>query len=199
MAQGRRRIRAERDDHGLAHHCRGRGSPHGCRDMSVTIRTLRDADWPAVWAILEPIFRAGDSYSFAADITAAEAHRIWVENPTAAYVAETTTRRIVGSYYIQPNQPGQGAHVCNCGYAVAAAARGRGVASAMCRHSQQQALAFGFRGMQYNFVAATNAGAVRLWQQHGFDIVGTLPEAFRHPEQGYVDAYVMYKLLEPAS
>ncbi len=89
-----------------------------------------------------------------------------------------------------------GSHVCNCGYIVDETARGRGIASEMCRHSQREALSLGFRAMQYNLVVSTNEGAVRLWKKHGFEVVGTLPEAFRHPRFGFVDAYVMYKRLE---
>jgi ribosomal protein S18 acetylase RimI-like enzyme len=88
---------------------------------------------------------------------------------------------------------GLGSHVCNAGYVTSPRARGKGVASAMCLHSQDEARAHGFRAMQFNIVVATNAGAVRLWQRLGFGIVGTLPGAFRHASLGYVDAYVMFK------
>ena len=161
----------------------------------TTIREFKQADWPKVWEILEPVFRAGDTYSFPADITEQEALRVWVELPAATFVAEGEQGQLLGSYYLKANQPGQGAHVCNCGYVVGAAARGKGIASAMCEHSQQEAIRMGFRAMQYNLVVSTNSGAVRLWQKHGFAIVGTLPQAFLHPSGGYVDAFVMYKSL----
>jgi RimJ/RimL family protein N-acetyltransferase len=103
-----------------------------------------------------------------------------------------------GSYYLKPNQPALGAHVCSCGYVVAEEARGRGIASAMCEHSQREAVSLGFRAMQYNLVVATNETAVRLWKKHGFEVVGTLRGAFRHPRYGFVDALVMYKQLEPS-
>jgi len=103
---------------------------------------------------------------------------------------------VLGTYVIRPNQPGQGSHVSNCGYVVSDAARGMGVASALCEHSQQEALRMGFRAMQFNFVVSTNEGAVRLWRKMGFEIVGTLPGAFRHPRHGFVDAYVMFKQLQ---
>ena len=159
------------------------------------IRPFQGADWPATWQVLKPVFRAGDTYSFAADISEPGARRAWIETPDSTFVAESDDGRILGTYYIKANQPGQGSHVCNCGYVVAPAARGQGIASLMCEHSQQEALARGFRAMQYNLVVSTNVGAVRLWRKHGFEIAGTLPEAFRHPEKGYVDAYVMYKKL----
>lgn len=159
------------------------------------IRALCDSDWPATWAILRPVLRRGDTYSFAADISEQEARHLWVGLPEASFVAEDESGQIVGTYFLKANQPGQGSHVCNCGYVVAKAARGQGVASAMCEHSQAEALRLGFRAMQYNLVVATNAGAVRLWKKHGFDIVGTLPGAFLHPSEGYVDAHVMYKQL----
>eukprot|EP01030_Chromulinospumella_sphaerica_P001624 gene1624-1593_t len=148
-------------------------------DTPVTIRPLQAADWPAVWLILRTTFQAGDTYAFAPESTEAEIHKAWVELPAATF----------------PNQPGQGAHVCNCGYVVSPAAQGQGVASLMCEHSQQQAVAMGFRAMQFNLVVASNVRAVRLWQHLGFAIVGTLPGAFRHHTLGYVDAHVMFKTL----
>lgn len=161
----------------------------------TTIREFHNDDWPAVWQIIEPVFRAADTYSFPPDISEQEAFRAWVELPAATFVAEDEHGQLLGSYYLKANQPGQGAHVCNCGYVVSEAARGKGIASAMCEHSQTNAVRLGFRAMQYNLVVATNTGAVRLWQKHGFAIVGTLPKAFRHPVAGYVDAFVMYKSL----
>ena len=112
------------------------------------------------------------------------------------YVACDASGKIFGTYYIKPNQQGNAAHVCNCGYVVSEAARGMGVATLMCEHSQAVASEAGFLAMQFNFVVSTNTGAIRLWEKLGFQIVGTLPRAFRHPEQGLVDAHVMYKWLQ---
>ncbi|MCM2369208.1 GNAT family N-acetyltransferase [Aporhodopirellula aestuarii] len=162
----------------------------------LTIRLFEEADWNATWRIVEPVFRAGDTYPYSPDITRDEAFDVWVAIPQATYIAiDDENGAILGTYYIKPNQPAQGSHVCNCGYIVSDAARGRGVASQMCEHSQQEAVRRGFRAMQYNLVVATNEGAVRLWQKLGFQIVGTLSEAFKHPILGYVDAHVMYKKL----
>lgn len=162
---------------------------------SITIRPLEAADWPTVWPILRSTFQAGDTYSFAPESTEAEIHRAWVELPAATFVACGEGGEVLGTYYIKANQAGLGAHVSNCGYVVAPAAQGRGVASLMCEHSQQQAVAMGFRAMQFNLVVATNVRAVRLWQHLGFAVVGTLPGAFRHATLGYVDAHVMFKTL----
>jgi len=161
----------------------------------IRIQPFEQRDWSPVWRIIEPVFRAGETYPFPPDINEAEAHSAWIEAPSATFVAADENNGILGTYYIKPNQPGLGAHVCNCGYIVAEKARGKGIASEMCRHSQREALSFGFRAMQYNLVVSTNEGAVQLWKNHGFEIVGRLPEAFRHPRLGFVDAYVMYKLL----
>ena len=162
----------------------------------INIRPFQQPDWPATWAILEPVLRSGETYSFSSDISESEATSVWVQTPEATFVAEDETGEILGTYFLKPNQPGQGSHVCNCGYVVSEAARGKGVASAMCEHSQSEALLRGYRAMQYNLVVSTNTGAVRLWQKHGFEIAGTLREAFHHPKQGYIDAHVMYKRLE---
>ncbi len=161
----------------------------------ITIRDFQEQDWPFVWQIIEPVFRTGETYAFLPDIEEKEAHKVWIEMPEATFVAVRGNDNIIGTYYIKPNQPGLGAHVCNCGYIVAEDARGKGVASAMCERSQQEAVSRGFRAMQYNLVVSTNEGAVRLWKRHGFEIVGTLPKAFRHPGWGFVDAHIMYKQL----
>ncbi len=162
----------------------------------INIRPYEPSDWPALWAIVEPVFRAGETYAFSPDISEDETRRVWVEMPKRTYVAVDDDGNIVGTYYIKPNQPALGAHVCNCGYIVAEAARGKGIASIMCDHSQRQAVALGFESMQYNLVVSTNLTAIRIWQKNGFEIVGTLPEAFRHPRLGLVDAHVMYKKLK---
>lgn len=160
------------------------------------IRLFEEQDWPAVWRIIEPVFRTGETYAFSPDITEEDAHRVWVEMPSASFVAVDKNNTILGTYYIKPNQPSLGAHVCNCGYIVSGDSRGRGIASKMCEHSQREAVSRGFRAMQYNLVVSTNEVAVRLWKRHGFEIVGKLPKAFRHPKFGFVDSFVMYKQLE---
>ena len=164
-------------------------------NANVNIRPLSEADWPAVWELMEPVIRAGDTYPYAMDMTVDDARRMWIEIPAATYIAEDVAGRILGTYYLKPNQPTLGAHVANCGYMVAEHARGRGVATQMCEHSQDEALRMGYRAMQYNLVVKTNEASVHLWQKMGFAIAGTLPGAFKHAEHGYVDAYVMYKEL----
>lgn len=163
--------------------------------MTLQIRPFESTDWPQVWAFLAPVLRAGETYSFAMDMTEAAARQAWIDAPSATFVAVDATGECLGLYYIKPNQPGQGAHVCNCGYVTAEAARGRGVASALCAHSMALAPTLGFRAMQYNLVVATNTVAVRLWQKHGMQIVATLPGAYRHATLGFVDAHVMYRSL----
>ena len=164
-------------------------------NSAVRIRPIEPADWPAVWLMLKPVFRAGETYTFPTDITEGDARSRWIEKPSATFVAVDNTGEILGTYFIKPNQEGNGAHVCNCGYVTSDAARGKGVATAMCEHSQAAAVRFGFTAMQFNFVVSSNEGAVRLWKNLGFKIVGTLPSAFDHPEKGLVDAFVMFKWL----
>lgn len=161
----------------------------------INIRLIRDTDWPLVWAFMEPVIRAGDTYPYATDMTVDGARKMWIEAPSATYVADDEQGNILGTYYIKPNQPTLGAHVANCGYMVAEQARGMGVATRLCEHSQDEALEMGYRAMQYNLVVKTNEPSVHLWQKMGFAIVGTLPGAFNHAEHGFVDAYVMYKSL----
>jgi ribosomal protein S18 acetylase RimI-like enzyme len=161
----------------------------------ITIREFEKKDWPAVWKIIEPVFKAGDTYPFPTNISEEEAYQAWIITPAATFVAVDNAKEILGTYYIKPNQLGQGSHICNCGYIVAVNARGQGIASQMCDHSQEQAVARGFLAMQYNLVVSTNEDAVYLWKKKDFEVIGTIPKAFNHPLLGLVDAYIMYKEL----
>lgn len=163
---------------------------------AIQIHPFEENHWPAVWQLLQTTFATGDTYAFAPQSPEADIYRAWVQTPSATFVASKDSGDIVGTYFIKPNQPGLGSHVCNCGYVVDASAQGQGVASAMCEHSQRQAVALGFRAMQFNLVVQSNARAIRLWQKLGFSIVGTLPGAFLHARLGYVDALVMFKTLK---
>ena len=160
----------------------------------IRFEVLNAAHWPAVWAILEPVFRAGETYPQATDTREAEAKAYWMQPPLKSYVA-VQDGTVLGVFYIKPNQPALGAHVCNCGYAVSLTARGQGVGGMMCDWSQTEARRLGYLAMQYNLVVSTNEVAVALWQRHGFAIVGRLTKAFQHKRLGLVDAFVMYKEL----
>lgn len=158
------------------------------------IRPALDGDASAIWRVIAPVFRAGETYPLARDVSERDALAYWFTPGHEVFVAEDGAD-ILGSYYLRANTGGGGAHVANCGYIVAPHARRRGVARAMCQHSLARARDRGFRAMQFNFVISTNEQAVRLWQSCGFTIVGRLPRAFEHPTLGYVDALVMFREL----
>ena len=160
--------------------------------MEPEIRRAGPEDADTVWAMLKPVFRAGDTYLIDPDISRKDALAYWMGASHGVYLAESDGT-VLGTYYLRRNQGGGGSHVCNCGYITAAAARGRGVARAMLTHSLDTAKAEGFRAMQYNCVVATNTRAVSTWDRAGFQTVGRLPGAFHHPHEGYVDALVMWK------
>jgi ribosomal protein S18 acetylase RimI-like enzyme len=151
-------------------------------------------DAAAIWSIIGPTIRAGETYALDPQISEADALTYWMGADKKTFVAEEDGS-ILGTYFLRPNQAGGGAHVCNCGYMTSAAATGRGVARLMCKHSLDEAKAHGYRAMQFNFVVSSNERAVRLWESLGFEIVGRLPLAFRHPTLGYVDALVMFQPL----
>jgi ribosomal protein S18 acetylase RimI-like enzyme len=157
----------------------------------VRIRDAEASDDDAIWRVLEPMIRAGETYPLPRAMTKSEALAYWRAPAHEVFVAEDGGE-IVGTYYLRANNQGGGAHVANCGYVVAPASSGRGVARAMCAHSLERARARGFLAMQFNFVVSTNERAVRLWQSCGFEIVGRLPGAFEHPTRGLVDALLMY-------
>ena len=159
----------------------------------MQIRPFEAADWPAVWALLEPVFRAGETFPHDPAITEAEAQVAWVERSQAVMVAVDASGELVGTYYLRPNSLALGAHVANAGYVVAEQARRRRIGSRLCQHSLQAARRLGFRAMQFNLVVSTNSAGIRCWQRNGFQVVGTLPGAFLHKRLGYVDALVMFQ------
>ena len=160
----------------------------------MNIRHAIETDHDAIWKILEPIIRAGETYTLPRDMSRDEALAYWFTPGHEVFVAEQDNL-VVGTYYLRANQRGGGSHVANCGYMTAGHATGRGVARAMCNHSLTRARERRFRAMQFNFVVSTNERAVKLWQGCGFEIVGVLPDAFEHPTAGFSNAYVMFRQL----
>lgn len=158
------------------------------------IRLAQAGDADAIWRIMEPVIRAGETYALPRTMTRDEALGYWHANALGVYVAEEHGE-ILGTYCMRINRPAGGSHVANCGYMVAIAASGRGVGRAMCENSIERARAIGFRAIQYNFVVSTNVRAIRLYENLGFEIAGRLPGAFAHPTSGYIDAYIMFLAL----
>ena len=167
-------------------------------NIHMIIREASNEDWDSIWTFFKQIVEAGDTYAYDPKISKPNAKRIWFESPQKTYVC-ISDGIVQGSYFIKPNYLGPGSHVCNCGYMVSSGARGKGLATKMCEHSQRVALEFGYKAMQYNIVAANNTAALHLWKKHGFIEVGRVPKGFKHPDDGYVDALVMHKWLAPRS
>ncbi|MBV8849254.1 MAG: GNAT family N-acetyltransferase [Methylobacteriaceae bacterium] len=160
----------------------------------MNVREAKPGDSRQIAAIILPIIRDGATYALDPEMSETAAMAYWMGHDKETFVAEEDNA-VLGTYYMRPNQAGGGRHVCNCGYMTHSAAQGRGVARRMCEHSLDHARSRGYRAMQFNFVVSTNERAGRLWQSLGFDIVGRMPGAFRHPTLGYVDAFVMYRVL----
>jgi L-amino acid N-acyltransferase YncA len=161
----------------------------------VEIREFTETDWPEVWAIYQVVVAAGETYTYDPDWTEQKAHDIWVEpSPGRTFVA-VEAGRVVGTAHIGPNKPGRGSHVATASFMVGAAARGLGVGRALGEHILGAARSDGYASMQFNAVVESNTGAVHLWQELGFEIVGTVPEAFEHPSDGRVGLHIMYRRL----
>jgi len=158
----------------------------------LVIRAATQGDRDAIWNIFREIVATADTYTFDPNISRDEALAYWFRSDTHTYVAENNGR-VIGTYILRANQCGPGSHVANAAFMVARNAQGQGIGRAMAEHCLNEARHFGFRAMQFNFVVSTNPAAIRLWQQLGFEIVGTLPGAFRHPQKGYVDVHVMFR------
>jgi L-amino acid N-acyltransferase YncA len=160
----------------------------------LNIRGATDSDRHSILEIFQAVISAGDTYPLDQNVSRDDALACWFQRNAHVYVAEGNGE-IVGSYTLHANQSGGGGHVANAGFIVAQSARGQGIGRAMGEHCLAEARRLGFRAMQFNFVVSTNDSAVKLWQDLGMKIVGTLPGAFRHPQHGFVDVYVMFQLL----
>jgi L-amino acid N-acyltransferase YncA len=160
----------------------------------MLIRPTQPQDHEAIWHILEPVIRAGETYPLPRDMSQAEAIAYWIRPDCETFVVEEDGR-LLGTYYLRANQLGGGAHVANCGYITASDATGCGVGRQMCEHSLEYARSLGFTAMQFNFVVSTNERAIHLWYSMGFETVGRLPSAFNHAIHGYVDALIMFRPL----
>ena len=155
------------------------------------IRHATKADGDAIWSILKPVIRAGDTYAIDAGISRDAALDYWLAE--RAFLAEDGAP--LGTFYVKENQKGGGTHVCNCGYITARGAEGKGVARAMLEFSLKEARALGFEAMQFNFVLANNTRAIATWERAGFDVIGRQPRAFRMPAGDYTDALIMHRFL----
>ena len=158
----------------------------------MAIHPATNSDRDAIWAILEPMIRLGETYTLPRDMSKQQALEYWFAADKETFVWKEKGA-VLGTYFLKANQQGGGAHVANCGYVTASAAQRRGIARAMCLHSLERARERGFRAMQFNFVVSTNERAIKLWTSLDFKIVGRLPLAFEHPAQGFVDALVMHR------
>ena len=161
----------------------------------MIIRAATTNDHDGIWEVFEQVIRAGDTYAFNPDTPKEDLPKLWFAPGMKVYVAEENGK-ILGTYFIKPNQPGLGAHIANCGYMVHPEARGRGLGKQLFDHSWQVAKESGYKGMQFNFVVSTNQAAVQLWQKLSFKIIGVIPKGFNHRQLGYVDAYIMFREID---
>lgn len=160
--------------------------------MIIRIATEKDKD--AVWDIIQAVISTGDTYVFSPDSPKEEMLQYWFHSDTLTYVAEDSDE-IVGTFIIKENQPGLGSHVANASYMVSPKHRGKGIGRKMGVFSLSAARDVGYLSIQFNIVIKTNDIAVKLWQELGFDIIGEIPDAFRHSELGLTNAYIMSRKL----
>jgi len=161
----------------------------------MEVRPFAETDWPQLWPIVRDIVRAADTFAYDPAMTEAEARATWIEKAPALTAVAVEGERILGSAKMGSNRPGPGAHIATASFMVAGDARGRGVGTALCRYAIDWARERGFAGMQFNAVAESNSIAVELYRRLGFQIVGTVPGAFKHPALGRVGLHVMYRAL----
>src|SRR3954447_15500675 len=158
----------------------------------MELREATDADWPAIWPIVEATVRAADTYAYPTDLTSEQGRDLWMATSPGATVVAVDDGEVLGTARMGPNRDGPGAHIGTASFMVSPAARGRGVGRALGTYVVDWHREHGYRGIQFNAVVETNTAAVALWQSLGFETIGTVPGAFLHPEHGYVGLHVMF-------
>jgi ribosomal protein S18 acetylase RimI-like enzyme len=161
----------------------------------VNISEITKSDFEKFWPVFKEVVLAQETYAFDPKIDFETAYDLWCLSPQKAYVIKENGL-ILGSYYIKANASGPSSHICNCGYMVSPDSRGKGIARKLCLHSQEIAIKLGYRAMQFNSVVSTNEIATKLWVKLGFDIIGTIPKAYKHKKLGFVDSFIMHKHLK---
>jgi L-amino acid N-acyltransferase YncA len=161
----------------------------------MEIREFAESDWASVWPIYQSVVNAGETYTYDPNWSEQRAHDTWVEPAPGRTFVAVEGDRIVGTAHVGPNKPARGSHVATASFMVGPDARGLGVGRALGLHVLESARADGYVSMQFNAVVETNSGAVKLWQELGFRIIGTVPEAFDHPTHGKVGLHIMYREL----
>lgn len=160
----------------------------------MDITKINKQDFEQFWPTFRKIVTARETYAIDPDIDFDEAYKIWCVRPHHSFVAKQNGA-VTGCYYLKPNASGPGSHICNCGYMVDPRYRGKGIAKSLCIHSQHIAIESGYQAMQFNAVVSTNKVAIHVWKSLGFSVIGTIPNAYNHKQQGLVDAFIMYKPL----
>jgi len=160
----------------------------------VQISEVTKNDFMSFWPVFKDVVSAQETYAFDPDIDFESAYNLWCLSPQKAYVIKDNGI-ILGSYYIKPNASGPSAHISNCGYIVSPESRGKGIARKLCLHSQKIAIEFGYSAMQFNSVVSSNEIAINLWKKLGYNIIGTIPNAYNHKKLGLIDAFIMHKQL----
>lgn len=158
----------------------------------MEVRDAVDDDWPSIWPVFAETVRAGQTYAYDPDLTSEQARGLWMTPAPGATVVAVEGEELLGTAKMGPNREGRGAHIGTASFLVASRARGRGVGRALATHVVDWHRTQGFRGIQFNAVVETNTAAVSLWRSLGFNVVGTVPGAFQHPQHGYVGLHVMF-------
>ncbi|MEU3554641.1 GNAT family N-acetyltransferase [Streptomyces fragilis] len=168
----------------------------------MEIREATGDDWAGIWPFFRRIVAAGETYPYPPALGEQEARGWWVlPAPDRTVVAVADDGRIVGSAKMNCNasRAGNAAHMASASFMVDPDHHGRGVGRALCAYVIAWARGSGFRAIQFNAVVETNTRAVRLYESLGFRVVGTVPEAFRHPVHGLVGVHVMHLPLQAPS
>ena len=164
------------------------------QNNTLQVRSVADEDRQCLLPILREAMSCAHSYPYDPMSNDEELLKIWLAPTHRVYIGLIESR-IAGTFYIRPNQPCLGAHICNAGFIVSSNFSGRGVGTTLGKYALKQAKKLGYKAMQFNLVVVSNVVSIRIWKNLGFRVIGTIPEAFNHPQKGLIDAHIMHKKL----
>jgi L-amino acid N-acyltransferase YncA len=163
--------------------------------MKVVFRRAAEEDWSSIWPIFTAVVAGGDTYAYSPDTGFDEGRHLWMEGDGREVFVAQVDDVVAGTAYLRPNQPGLGDHVANAGWMISPTHRGLGLGRSFAEYVIEEAKAAGYLAMQFNAVVASNEAAIRLWRSLSFEIVGTVPDAFRHTDRGPTAVHVMHRPL----
>ena len=161
----------------------------------MIIRGYRTSDIPEMLSVWNEIVSEGNAFPQDDLLLLGEAESFFASQTYCAVAYDEIKNKICGLYILHPNNVGRCSHIANASFAVSGNCRGMGIGRRLVTDCIENAGKFGFEILQFNAVVASNAPAIRLYEDLGFVRLGTVPRGFRKPDGSFSDIVLFYREL----